>query len=590
MDEIANGPKKEWRSNRSKVSQPKIRPSKPGKKAPKRAHSPPSIRRAKRLTPTEGAPLAGLGHATLPAFVAPCLATLSDKAPDSGNWVHEIKFDGYRIQARLDRGKVKLLTRKGLDWTNKFPTVAAAIAKLPAKSALIDGEVVVEGADGLSSFSLLQQDLKASRHDRMAFYAFDLMHLDGTDLKQLPLVARKEALAKLLKRQPARGPLRLSESLDRCRAQHCFSTPAKWDWKALCRKSLTRHIVRGAVMTGSRPNARIVKSSWSPELYRRPPTRVLSELLCLASMSAANCTMQDAPEPVSRTKSRARFSASSRPWRLTKAPFEAIPAEERGARKPIWVEPRMVVEVDFHGWTHGDRVRQASFQGVREDKSAKDVVREKAIAAASRTGECKTQRTGQERRRQRCGRGPYASRPDLLGRCRRHQARPGRLLCAGMEMDAAASRRSPDRTCCAVRKARPASAFFKNMRAPESRPSTCISSPEKGDKIISIDDLDGLIALVQGGVLEIHTRGTTIDDRESADRLVFDLDPGPGTGWKDVMAAARDVRERLIRSQAQELPENIRRQGPSRRSSDQIDALGGGEGLRQSHCRSHGSG
>ena len=170
MDEIANGPKKEWRSNRSKASQPKVRPSKPAKKAPKRAHSAAIklMRRAERLTPAEGAPLAGVGHATLPAFVAPSLATLSDKAPDSGKWVHEIKFDGYRIQARLDRGKVKLLTRKGLNWTSKFPTVAAAIAKLPAKSALIDGEVVVEGDDGLSSFSLLQQDLKASRHDRMA--------------------------------------------------------------------------------------------------------------------------------------------------------------------------------------------------------------------------------------------------------------------------------------------------------------------------------------------------------------------------------------------------------------------------------------
>ena len=214
MDEIANGPKKEWQSNRSKASQPKVRPSKTANKAPKRAHSAAIklMRRAESLNPAEGNSFAGVGHAALPAFVAPCLATLSDKAPDSGKWVHEIKFDGYRIQARLDRGKVKLLTRKGLNWTSKFPTVAAAIAKLPAKNALIDGEVVVEGDDGLSSFSLLQQDLKASRHDRMTLYAFDLMHLDGTDLKQLPLVARKEALAKLLKRQPARGPLRLSES------------------------------------------------------------------------------------------------------------------------------------------------------------------------------------------------------------------------------------------------------------------------------------------------------------------------------------------------------------------------------------------
>ena len=109
----------------------------------------------------------------------------------------------------LDRGKVKLLTRKGLDWTDKFPTIAAAIAKLPASTALIDGEMVAEGSDGISSFSLLQQDLKASRHDRMAFYAFDLLHLDGADLKSLPLVTRKETLAALVNGRSGRETVQL---------------------------------------------------------------------------------------------------------------------------------------------------------------------------------------------------------------------------------------------------------------------------------------------------------------------------------------------------------------------------------------------
>ena len=151
------------------------------------------------------------GRSALPAFVPPCLASLSDNPPDQGNWVHELKFDGYRIQARLDHGKATLLTRKGLDWTKKFSTLAKAIAKLPAKTALIDGELVVEGDDGISSFSLLQQDLKNDRQDRMKFYAFDLLHLDGTNLADLPLTRRKNALARLLHRQP--DPLRFSESL-----------------------------------------------------------------------------------------------------------------------------------------------------------------------------------------------------------------------------------------------------------------------------------------------------------------------------------------------------------------------------------------
>ena len=151
--------------------------------------------------------------AALPRFVAPCLATLVEKAPDAKRWVHEIKFDGYRIQARLDHGKVKLMTRKGLDWTKKFPGVAKAVGKLHAKTALIDGELVVEDSKGISSFSLLQEDLKAGRGGRMVLYAFDLMHLNGADLKPLPLAARKAALSKLLRRGHDRAHLRFSRSL-----------------------------------------------------------------------------------------------------------------------------------------------------------------------------------------------------------------------------------------------------------------------------------------------------------------------------------------------------------------------------------------
>ena len=145
MDEIANGPKKEWRSNKptaikspkENMRQAKVRSPRTAKKSSarsKRAHvsALKLMRRTERLAPFKDDPPAGACDAVLPAFVAPCLATLSDKAPDSDNWVHEIKFDGYRIQGRLDRGKVKLLTRKGLDWTKKFPTIADAVASCPS--------------------------------------------------------------------------------------------------------------------------------------------------------------------------------------------------------------------------------------------------------------------------------------------------------------------------------------------------------------------------------------------------------------------------------------------------------------------------
>ncbi len=544
MDEIAKGPKKEWRSNRSKADQPKIRPSKTAKKAPKRAHSAAIklMRRTKNLS-AEGDPFAGVGHTTLPAFVAPCLATLSSKAPDSGKWVHEIKFDGYRIQARLDRGKVKLLTRKGLNWTSKFPTVAAAIAKLPAKSALIDGEVVVEGDDGLSSFSLLQQDLKASRHDRTVLYGFDLMHLDGADLKSLPLVSRKDALAKLFKREPARGVLRLSESLTEagstllrhaCKmglegivskvADAPYRSGRGQDWiKTKCsdRQEL---VVAGVVP--STVDARAV-GALVLSFYER-------DKLHYAGRTGTGFTHEIARSLFRKLKA----------LETAKAPFETIPAEERGARKPIWVEPSMVVEVDFHGWTHGERVRQASFQGVREDKAAKDVVREKTIAVASRRESVK--RSAPIKTNGASVAGVTLTHPDRIywddaGITKRELAdfyvRVWKWMRPHLVGRPIALLRCPEGAS--------GQCFFQKHARAGIPTEHLHLVPEKGDKIISIDDLDGLIALVQGGVLEIHTRGTTIGDRESADRLVFDLDPGPGTGWKDVMAAARDVRDRL---------------------------------------------
>ena len=520
MDEIASGPKKEWRSNRMKA-----------------------MPRTERLAASKDDPPQGARHAALPAFVAPCLATLSDKAPDSGNWVHEIKFDGYRIQARLDGGKVKLLTRKGLDWTKKFPTIADAVAKLPVRSALIDGEVVVEGDDGISSFSLLQQDLKAARHDRMVFYVFDLMYLQDADLKSLPLGARKDALAKLVKQQPARGPLRLSESL---------TEPGTTLLRHACKMGLEGIIskVADAPYRSGRGREWVkTKCSDRQEFVVAgvvPSTADAHAIGALVlgfyergKLHYAGRTGTGFTHELARTLYR-KLTA----LKTTTTPFETVPAEERGARKPIWVEPKVVVEVDFHGWTHGSRVRQASFQGVREDKTAKDVVREKAIAAASRTSGVK--RSVPVKKTDVSVAGVHLTHPDRIywgdvGITKHNLADFYVQIWKWMRPHLVG------RPIALVRCPEGAMGqcfFQKHARAGISTEHLHLV-PEKGDKIISIDDLDSVIALVQGGVLEIHTRGTTINDRERADRLVFDLDPGPGTNWKDVVAAARDVRHRL---------------------------------------------
>ena len=538
MEEITSGPKKEWRSNRnSKQHSGKAKGIRRGSAREV------TVRSANKAKAAIVESLDAAHKASLPRFVSPSLATLGDKAPDGGNWVHEIKFDGYRIQARTDRGKVKLFTRKGLDWTEKFPTIASAISKLKARSALFDGELVAEDANGISSFSLLQQDLKADRHDRMVFYMFDLLHLDGVDPTSLPLSTRKKALANLLNGLPERGPLRLSESLTgsgttllrhACEmglegivsklANGPYNSGRSHEWiKTKC-SDRQEFVVAGLVP--STADARAV-GALVLGVYD-------GDTLKYAGRTGTGFTHEMARSLYRKLK----------PIETTKTPFEAIPVEEQGARKPVWVQPKMVVEVDFRGWTHGDRVRQASFQGIREDKAAKDVTREKAIAAASRT-------TGVRRS------APVRNNDVTIAGV--HLTHPDRVYWE----DAGITKRDLADFYVQIWKwmrphlvGRP----IALLRCPEGASGQCFFQkharagipvehlhlvPEKSDKIISVDDIDGVIALAQGGVLEIHARGSTIDHLESADRLVFDLDPGPGTEWKDIVAAARDVRERL---------------------------------------------
>ena len=496
----------------------------------------------------------------LPDFVNPCLATLADKAPDSGNWIHEIKFDGYRLQARLDHGKVNLLTRNGLDWTKKFPALAKAVAALEADQALIDGELVVEDPEGVSSFSLLQQELKSGRQDRLVFYAFDLLHLDGVGLRKQTLLERKDALAALLKAAPANGAIRLSESIDETgsvllkhacrmhlegiiskRSDAPYRSGRGHDWLKTKCTDRQEFVIAGFVPAAN--DARAIGA-------------LVLGVFDKGKLRYAGRTGTGFTQTSARDLYR-KLNALKR----ARTPFDAVPAEERGRRGPVWVEPKLVAEVDFHGWTHGDRVRHASFQGLREDKKANEVVHEMpdkvAVAAAANKSATAKKR----------------SAPVTTNTAKKNTtAKNAKVTVGAITLthpdrvyweDAGVTKRDLAEYYSTVWKwmaphiaGRPISL----LRCPEGAAGQCffqkhaaagISTehlhliPEKGDKIISIDDLDGLLSLVQAGVLEFHTRGTTANSLANADRLVFDLDPGPGTGWKDVVAAARDVRARL---------------------------------------------
>ncbi|HZX87400.1 MAG TPA: non-homologous end-joining DNA ligase, partial [Reyranella sp.] len=169
-------------------------------------------KKRRRKTSVDAAAVAKAKKAAMPGFIEPTLPTATETAPSGGGWLHEIKHDGYRLQAHLENGRVKLFSRQGLDWTERFPVVVPALAEVPAKVAIIDGEVVVQTAAGVASFAMLVDALKSGGGD-MLFYAFDLLYLDGFDLREAPLSARKAALAELLSDAGNGGRLRYSDHI-----------------------------------------------------------------------------------------------------------------------------------------------------------------------------------------------------------------------------------------------------------------------------------------------------------------------------------------------------------------------------------------
>ena len=507
-----------------------------------------------------------LGDARLPDFVPPSLATLHSTVPSGSGWAHEIKFDGYRIQARLDRRKVRLLTRKGLDWTEKFPNVAAAVAKFPARTALIDGEVVVEDENGISSFSDLQAALKQGEHERFIYYVFDLLHLDGADLTGLPMVERKAELARLRATAEV-GPVVYSEHFAGD-GQAVLRTVCLWRLEGIVSKRLD-----APYRSGRSESFIKIKCSNAQELVvggYSPSTALPRAIGALAVGYYDDGRLIYAGRVgtgYTRTLARDLWKRLH-PLETRAPPFDQIPRVEARRSDVRWVEPRTVIEAQLRGWTADGLVRQAAFKGVREDKSPQEVVREKpapavaeAGAAAAPKGAAETAktmtRTAKTKPRERARKSPSRrpagpsdvrfTHPDRVywadvGVTKQDLADYYRLVWDWMAPHIVsrplALVRCPEGTSgqCFFQKHASAGLTEENLR-------TVIDSNRR--QVIAVEDLDGVLSLVQAAALELHVRGSTIDRLDVCNRIVFDIDPGEGVSWAGVVAAARDVRERL---------------------------------------------
>ncbi len=480
----------------------------------------------------------------LPDFVPPQLATLYDKPPDTENYVHEVKFDGYRMQARLEDGEVKLLTRKALDWAKKFQPVADAVAAIDAESALIDGEIVVE-ENGVSNFSSLQDALKTNKRERFVYYVFDLLYLDGADLTGLPLTDRKAALKKLLGRANGTGVIRYSEHfeekgsrmLEHARAHKLEGIISKLR-DAPYRSGREDAWIKSKV--GQNQEFVIVGYKDASHLKGAIGALVLGYYedgkLHYAGRSGTGYTMATARDLWKKLQ----------PLRRDTPAFGKVPDEERG-RKGIWVEPKLVAEVIFAGFTAQKHVRHAAFKGLREDKPAQEIVREtpmptkKAKAAKSKASAAKPKAGAVTQG------GVKLSHPDRV-------YWPDAKITKQQLADYYTSvwdHIAPhvvNRPLALVRCPEGISGqcfFQKHAAAGLVSDHVKRHKDQEGEELIYIDDLEGLLTLVQAGVLEIHVWGSTIDDVEHCNRIVFDLDPGDDVPWAAVNKAARELRERL---------------------------------------------
>jgi bifunctional non-homologous end joining protein LigD len=577
MPEIAEGKgrKRVWHSNRNVKENVKagttkgLRPASARKSSQQRAHSPRGRSEAKKSSKEEASKSKDKDRrppgARLPDFVPPSLATLHDMPPSGSGWAHEIKFDGYRIQARLDHGKVRLLTRKGLNWREKFPNIAAAVAKLLARTALIDGEVVVEAKDGISSFSELQAALKAGERERFIYYVFDLLHLDGRDLTGLPMLERKGELARLLERA-GRGPVKYSEH---------FLEEGPAVLRHACQMALEGIVSKriDAPYRSGRSDSFIkTKCSNAQELVvgGYSPSTVLPR-----AIGALVVGYYDGGQLVyagrvgtgyTRTLARDLWKRLH-PLETTAPPFDRIPPAEARRSDVRWVEPKTVIEANLRGWTADGLVRQAAFKGVREDKSPQEVVREKAATIASGAAAATAPKIAAEAAKTMTRTSKVRPRSSAHSSSRRQESEgsvrfthPDRVYWADVgitKQDLADYYRSvwdwmaphiisrplalvrcPDGTSgqCFFQKHASAGLSEQNLR-------TVIDRNRR--QVIAVEDLNGVLSLVQAGVLELHVRGSTIDHLDICDRIVFDIDPGEGVAWTSVVAAAHDVRERL---------------------------------------------
>ncbi len=494
-----------------------------------------------------------------PSGFAAELCTLREAPPSGDAWLHEIKWDGYRLLADLVDGQAKLRSRNDLDWTARVPAIARAVEALPVSDAHLDGELVVLDDQGHSDFSALQRVLEGSSRQPLRYVVFDLPGVAGVDLSRTPLIERKRLLRELLGSTP--GVLAYSDHVVGHGAE-VFAASGKAGFEGIISKRVDARYRGGrgqdwikvkhedgdefVVVGYTAPKG--ARGHFGSLLLARPGLDGLSYVGRVGS-GFGDAMLRD-------------LFKRMRPLE-TAGPTVELPAHiPLRPRNVQWLQPRLVVEVAFRGWAKEGLLRQASFRGLREDKDMADLqpekpsvskakapARAKAGKGAAKTAPARTWAKAARKAGSADGADVVITHPDRV-------VYPADGMTKG---DVAAYYRAIAPWLLRDIAGRPLSL----VRCPDGANGQCFFQKHHGaglgeavhalplrqksgiEDCVWIDDATGLLQLVQMNVLEFHPWGATVEDPERADRLVFDLDPGEGVSWKAVCDGAREVRGRL---------------------------------------------
>ncbi len=461
----------------------------------------------------------------VPAFVTPQLSRPVASVPRGKEWIHEIKLDGYRLIAVRRAGKVRLYTRKELDWTARFAGVAANLEKLRGGDFVIDGEAVVFDSRGRSQFGLLQEALGAGKGGDISFVAFDLLNTGGVNLRRMPLAERVKQLAAIVPEE--KGAVRRSKVWRADEGADLFKQACRLGLEGIISKRATAPYVpesrRDWVKSKCRPRPEIIVCGYTAPRNSCP---------AFGALVLGSC---ENGKLVPRGKVGTGFSAETRHALLRKMkPLAAGRAPFSYPGKDVtWLRPELIAEVEFAELTRDGAIRQGSFVALREDKPAAEVHLDPVEKASANGKDASVAGIGISHPERLV----YPAEAITKLEVARYYERVSGWILPHVENRPLALLRAPDGIGGGT--------FFQKSFKGHVPPHVRMKTLADGTEVIHISSLKGLVSLVQYGVIEIHPWGSSLVNPEKPDRLVWDLDPHASVPWEETLGTAFLLRDFL---------------------------------------------